>query len=133
MCIRDRYLSQDLLFDPFDLRLGTVRASYLSVNDTLSLSSEVFIPFDTLDMEYYLLLVVDSKNTIWESDEQNNEASLLIKINKTFSSDCAVLSVSSSSGQFYYGEGKLLSKFRHLFLLSWKRLLWWNPTSWPSR
>ena len=106
------YLSQDLLFDPFDLRLGTVRASYLSVNDTLSLSSEVFIPFDTLDMEYYLLLVVDSKNTIWESNEQNNEASLLIKINKTFSSDLAVLSVSSSSGQFYYGEGKLLSKFR---------------------
>lgn len=106
------YLSQDLLFDPFDLRLGTVRATYLSVNDTLSLSSEVFIPFDTLDLEYYLLLVVDSKNTIWESDEQNNEASLLIKINKTFSSDLAVLSVSSSSGQFYYGEGKLLSKFR---------------------
>ena len=106
------YLSQDLLFDPFDLRLGTVRASYLSVNDTLSLSSEVFIPFDTLDMEYYLLLLVDSKNTIWESDEQNNEASLLIKINKSFSSDLAVLSVSSSSGQFYYGDGKLLSKFR---------------------
>lgn len=127
------YLSQDLLFDPFDLRLGTVRASYLSVNDTLSLSSEVFIPFDTLDMEYYLLLLVDSKNTIWESDEQNNEASLLIKINKTSSSDLAVLSVSSSSGQFYYGEGKPLSKLRHLFLLSWKRLLWWNPTLWPSR
>ena len=127
------YLSQDLLFDPFDLRLGTVRASYLSVNDTLSLSSEVFIPFDTLDMEYYLLLLVDSKNTIWESDEQNNEASLLIKINKTFSSDIAVLSVSSSSGEFYYGEGKLLSKFRHLFLLSWKRFLQWNPILWPPR
>ena len=100
------YLSQDLLIDPFDLRLATVRASYLSVNSTLSLSAEVFIPFDTLDSEYYLLLLVDSKNTIWESDEQNNEASLLIKINKTFSSDLAVLSVSSSSGQFYYGEGK---------------------------
>ena len=106
------YLSQDLLIDPFDLRLATVRATYLSVNDTLSLNAEVFIPFDTLDSEYYLLLLVDSKNTIWESDEQNNEAFLLIKINKTFSSDLAVLSVSSSSGQFYYGEGKLLSKFR---------------------
>lgn len=106
------YLSQDLLIDPFDQRLATVRATYLSVNDTLSLSAEVFIPFDTLDSEYYLLLLVDSKNTIWESDEQNNEASLLIKINKTFSSDLAVISVSSSSGQFYYGEGKPLSKFR---------------------
>ena len=106
------YLSQDLLIDPFDLRLATVRASYLSVNNTLSLRAEVFIPFDTLDSQYYLLLLVDSKNTIWESDEQNNEASLLIKINKTFSSDLAVLSVSSSSGQFYYGEGKLLSKFK---------------------
>ncbi|KAJ7392610.1 hypothetical protein OS493_010261 [Desmophyllum pertusum] len=70
----------------------------------MSLSAEVFIPFDTLDSEYYLLLSVDSKNTIWESDEQNNEASLLMKINKTFSSDLAVVSVSSSSGQFYYGE-----------------------------
>lgn len=106
------YLSQDLLIDPFDLRLATVRTTYLSVNNTLSLSAEVFIPFDTLDSEYYLLLLVDSKNTIWESDEQNNEASLLIKINKTFSSDLAVLSVSSSSGQFYYGEGKLENKFR---------------------
>ena len=106
------YLSQDLLIDPFDLRLATVRATYLSVNNTLSLSAEVFIPFDTLDSEYYLLLLVDSKNTVWESDEQNNEASLLIKINKTFSSDLAVLSVSSSGGQFYYGEGKLWSKFR---------------------
>ncbi|KAL9963573.1 hypothetical protein ACROYT_G027096 [Oculina patagonica] len=98
------YLSQDLLIDPFDQRLATVKATYLSVNATLSLSAEVFIPFDTLDSEYYLLLSVDSKNTIWESDEQNNEASLLIKINKTFSSDLAVLSVSSSSGQFYYGD-----------------------------
>ena len=103
------YLSQDLLIDPFDLRLATVRATYLSVNDTLSLSAEIFIPFETLDSEYYLLLLVDSKNTIWESDEQNNEASLLMKINKTFSSDLAVLSVSSSSGQFYYGEGELLN------------------------
>ena len=103
------YLSQDLLIDPFDLRLATVRATFLSVNDTLSLSAEVFIPFDTLDSDYYLLLMVDSKNTIWESDEQNNQASLLMKINKTFSSDLAVLSVSSSSGQFYYGEGKLLN------------------------
>ncbi|XP_068683141.1 uncharacterized protein [Montipora foliosa] len=103
------YLSQDLLFDPFDLRLATVRATYLSVNDTLSLSAEVFIPFDTLDSEYYLLLVVDSKNTIWESDEQNNEASLLIKINKTFRSDLAVVSVSSSSAQFYYGEDVTVS------------------------
>ena len=114
------YLSQDLLIDPFDLRLATVRASYLSVNNTLSLRAEVFIPFDTLDSEYYLLLLVDSQNTIWESDEQNNEASLLIKINKTFSSDLAVLSVSSSSGQFYYGEGKLLSKFK--LTESWERV-----------
>lgn len=115
------YLSQDLLIDPFDLRLTTVRATYLSINKTLPLTAEVFIPFDTLDSEYYLLLLVDSKNTIWESDEQNNEASLLIKINKTFSSDLAVLSVSSSSGQFYYGEGKLLSKFE--LIESWGRVL----------
>ena len=101
------YLSQDLLIDPFDLRLATLRATYLSVNDTLSLRAEVFIPFDTLDSDYYLLLSVDSKNTIWESDEQNNEASLLIKINKTFSSDLAVVSVSSSSEQLCYGEGKI--------------------------
>lgn len=115
------YLSQDLLIDPFDLRLTTIRATYLSINKTLPLTAEVFIPFDTLDSEYYLLLLVDSKNTIWESDEQNNEASLLIKINKTFSSDLAVLSVSSSSGQFYYGEGKLLSKFE--LTESWGRVL----------
>ena len=99
------YLSQDVLIDPFDRRLATVKATYLSVNDTMSLSAEVFIPYDTLDSDYYLLLSVDSKSTIWESDEQNNEAFLLIKINKTFSSDLEVVSVSSSSGQFYYGEG----------------------------
>ena len=99
------YLSQDVLIDPFDRRLATVKATYLSVNNTMSLSAEVFIPFDTLDSDYYLLLSVDSKSTIWESNEQNNEAFLLIKINKTFSSDLAVVSVSSSSGQFYYGEG----------------------------
>ena len=101
------YLSQDLLVDPFDVRLATVRATQLAVNGTISLVAEVFIPFDTLDSDYYLLLSVDSKNTIWESDEQNNEASLLITINKTLSSDLAVVSVSSSGGQFYYGQGNL--------------------------
>jgi len=106
------YLSQDLLFDPFDLRLATVRATYPSVTDTLSLSAEAFILFDTLDSEYYLFLLVDSKNTIWESDEQNNEAFLFIKVKKTFSSNLAVLSVSSSGAPFYYGEGKFLREFR---------------------
>ena len=100
------YLSQDVLIDPFDRKLATVRATNLAVNDTVSLSAEVFIPFDTLDLDYYLLLSVDSKSAIWESDEQNNDAYRLIKINKTFSSDLAVLSVSSSGGEFSYGQGK---------------------------
>ena len=100
------YLSQDVLIDPFDRRLATVRATNLAVNDTVSLSAEVFIPFDTLDLDYYLLLSVDSKSAIWESDEQNNDAYLLIKINKTFSSDLAVLSVSSTGGEFSNGQGK---------------------------
>ena len=100
------YLSQDVLIDPFDRRLATVRATNLAVNDTVSLSAEVFIPFDTLDLDYYLLLSVDSKSAIWESDEQNNDAYRLIKINKTFSSDLAVLSVSSSGGEFSYDQGK---------------------------
>ena len=102
------YLSQDLLVDPFDARLATVRATQLAVNGTLSLSVEVFIPFDTLDLDYYLLLSVDSKNTVWESDEQNNEASQLITINKTLSSDLAVVHVSSSAGQFSYGQGNIM-------------------------
>ena len=100
------YLSQDLLVDPFDVRLATVSAAYLAVNGTVSLTVVVFIPFDTLDTDYYLLLSVDSKNTIWESNEQNNEASLLITINKILSSDLAVVLVSSSGGQFHYGQGK---------------------------
>ena len=100
------YLSQDVLIDPFDRKLASVRATNLAVNDTVSLSAEVFIPFDTLDLDYYLLLSVDSKSAIWESDEQNNDAYRLIKINKTFSSDLAVLSVSSSGGEFSYGQGK---------------------------
>ncbi|XP_022790519.1 uncharacterized protein LOC111330000 [Stylophora pistillata] len=98
------YLSQDVLIDPFDRKLATVRATNLAVNDTVSLSAEVFIPFDTLDSDYYLLLSVDSKSAIWESDELNNDAYHLIKINKTFSSDLAVVSVSSSSGEFSYGQ-----------------------------
>ena len=102
------YLSQDLLVDPFDVKLATVRATQLAINGTLSLSVEVFIPFDTLDLDYYLLLTVDSKNTIWESDEQNNEASQMITINKTLSSDLAVVSVSSSAGQFFYGQGNIM-------------------------
>ena len=100
------YLSQDVLIDPFDRKLATVRATNLAVNDTVSLSAEVFIPFDTLDLDYYLLLSVDSKSAIWESDEQNNDAYRLIKINKTFSSDLAVLSVSSTGGEFSNGQGK---------------------------
>ena len=102
------YLSQDLLVDPFDVRLATVRAVHLAVNGTVSLTVVVFIPFDTLDTDYYLLLSVDSKNTIRESNEQNNEASLLITINKILSSDLAVVVVSSTGGQFRYGEGKNL-------------------------
>ena len=111
------YLSQDLLLDPFDVRLATVKATQLAINGTLSLSVEVFIPFDTFDLDYYLLLSVDSKNTIWESDEQNNEASQLITINKTLSSDLAVLSVSSSAGQFFYGQGNIMYIQIHTRLL----------------
>lgn len=102
------YLSQDLLVDPFDVRLATVRAVHLAVNGTVSLTVVVIIPFDTLDTDYYLLLSVDSKNNIWEYNEQNNEASLLITINKILSSDLAVVLVSSTGGQFRYGEGKNL-------------------------
>lgn len=97
------YFSQDVLIDLFDWRFVIVRVINFVVNDIVFLSVEVFIFFDIFDLDYYLLLLVDSKSVIWESDEQNNDVYWLIKINKIFSSDLVVLFVFLFGGEFFYG------------------------------
>ena len=101
-------LSRDVLVDPFDLKLGSVEFQpKLSRNDTVTKSLKVFIPYDIVSNQYYFILIADSRNDVYEVDGGNNQAVALVKVQETTSTDLAVVSVVTPSGQFQYGTGTI--------------------------
>lgn len=91
------YLSQDILKDPFDLKLFSQSTNVRLMGNTSELLDVVvFIPYDTVGSDYYLLLQVDSGNLVYESNEDNNMAYVLVKIQPTVRTDILVSSVSTA-------------------------------------
>jgi YD repeat-containing protein len=67
----DVFLSQDTIFDPSDIRLGTAfRGGSLAAGQAYSLNGSFRIP--NVDGDFHLIIRSDRNNDILESDEDNN-------------------------------------------------------------
>lgn len=100
-------LSRDSNLDPFDTRLKTVRnprGGGLRSNESYNQSIEVFIPFDLPTSFYYMILIVDSRNDLFEEKVNNNEANFIVFITEAVSSDLVVLGVQVTPASVTYGD-----------------------------
>ena len=92
------YLSDDIVLDPFDRKLDTkLFITQLDINDTTDCSIPVFLPFDLQSKNYFLILVLDLRNEIYESDDNDNTAKLAFTIIEKVSTDIVVLDVEAPS------------------------------------
>ena len=89
------YLSEDVLLDPFDVKLSTlVHSVYLSVNSSYSAIFNFNLPFHMPGKYYYLILKTDNGQTLQDSNVQNNQKTIELKnIATLFSSDLAVVNI----------------------------------------
>ncbi len=100
-------LSQDSEVDPFDTRLKTVsnpQPSFLISNQSYNQSIEVFIPYDLPTSFYYIIIIVDTRNDLFEERDDNNKASLVVFITEAVSTDLTILDVQLSPSSVNYGD-----------------------------
>ncbi|XP_041361873.1 uncharacterized protein LOC121377841 [Gigantopelta aegis] len=100
------YLSRDVLIDPFDIKLKS-RQTTLTMNaqgGTQDVTSNVFIPYDLVSGAYYIIVKVDSRNEVYESDEMNNEAHVLVTLKEMPSTDIEVREVTLSDVSLEFNE-----------------------------
>lgn len=98
-------LSQDAEIDPFDTRLRTVsnpQVGFLRVNESYNQSIEVFIPYDLPTSFYYIFIIVDTRNDLYEEEVDNNEDHFVVFITETVSTDLAILDVRVSPARVTY-------------------------------
>lgn len=92
-------LSQDAELDPFDTRLLTVRnpqSSFLSPNASYNQSVEVFIPYDLPTSFYYIIIIIDVRNDLFEQSDDNNLGNFIVFIREVLSTDISILNVQVS-------------------------------------
>ncbi len=88
------YLSEDVDISPFDIKiLNTELSLSLDVNSTEFIELDLFMPFDIPSADYYVLVHIDSRNDVYETDDENNVAYALATIFESFSTDVAVVAV----------------------------------------
>lgn len=99
-------LSQDAEIDPFDTRLVTVSnpTQALRGNESYNQSVEVFIPYDLPTSFYYIFIIVDSRNDVYEQQEDNNINHSVVFITETISTDISVLGVEVTPSRVNYRE-----------------------------
>lgn len=98
-------LSQDAEIDPFDTRLSTVsnpQLGLLRVNESYNQSVEVFIPYDLPTSFYYIFIIVDTRNDLYEEQADNNEDHFIVFITETVSTDLSILDVRVSPARVTY-------------------------------
>ena len=99
------FLSEDLVLDPFDIRLAVLERSQDSLpSSSFSNIVNANLPFDLTGKVYYLLLKADSGNHIKESKENNNIDSVLLNVLESYATDLAVSSVTVPSNVDYGGS-----------------------------
>ena len=75
------YLSIDGLLDPFDIRLVTeVQSHIMPLNSSYVGFLKFSLPFSLFETKYYLLLKVDNKEIVYDTNKINNIASVLLSI-----------------------------------------------------
>ena len=108
------YLSDDIILDPFDRRLQTnIILTSLEVNKTITSSLSVFLPFDLESKTYFLILVVDIRNEIYESNENDNTAKLALTILERVSTDIAVTAVEAPKSVSFGNDMEVNWKIRN--------------------
>ena len=105
------YLSDDIILDPFDRLLKTQSSLVsLDVNQTVNASVDIFLPLDLVCRNYFLILVVDTLNSIYELDEADNTAYQALTVKESMRSDIAVVDV----------EAPANASFGNKMQVSWK-------------
>ena len=88
------YLSEDIDVDSFDTKiLNTDLFLTLDVKATDNIELEIFMPFDIPSAVYYVIAHMDSRNDVYEINDDNNMAYALATIEEAYSTDVAVISV----------------------------------------
>ena len=100
-------LSEDLVIDPFDVRLASVvQQEELLPGSSTGKRLSAQIPFDLTGRIYYLLLKTDSGNNLKETHEANNLVHIQLNVLQTYSTDLSVSSVTVSPKAVYGGRVK---------------------------
>lgn len=100
-------LSRDSVLDPFDTRLKTVSnpsPRLLRSNESYNHVVEVFIPYDLPTSFYYIIIIVDTRNDLFEQRVDNNNAQFVVSITEAVSTDLALLDVQVSPSSLTYGD-----------------------------
>ena len=98
-------LSHDGEIDPFDIRLITVRnLGMLGQNESYMQTVEVFVPFDLPTSSFYMFILVDTRDDIFESQVNNNRDTFVVNIMETISTDVSVFDVRVTPSSVNYTE-----------------------------
>ncbi|CAC5402582.1 unnamed protein product [Mytilus coruscus] len=98
------YLSDDYRKDAFDLKLRTSYYSKtIAVNETVNDTVSVFLPYDLKSRNYFIIIEVDSGNSVYEFDELDNEFVISMSVEQTLSTDVAVVDVKTAQ-MVSYGD-----------------------------
>ena len=88
------YLSNDVHLDPFDVKLISFPLSFtLEPNNTHQATTEVFLPYETIPADYYLLIQIDSRGDIYEVRKDNNIEYNVLHVEEPSTADIIVLEV----------------------------------------
>ncbi|XP_033106419.1 uncharacterized protein LOC117108507 [Anneissia japonica] len=99
------YLSEDTTIDPFDRTLLSVYTALdVAINETYVVPLEVFMPYDIPSAGYYIIVKIDSRDDMYEINNNNNVASIQVSIVETVSTDIVVVSVQSTPPTVKYND-----------------------------
>ncbi|XP_076095373.1 uncharacterized protein LOC143066264 [Mytilus galloprovincialis] len=108
------YLSEDYLLDAFDLKLKTKYYSEpIALNETVNDTISVILPYDLKSRNYFIIIEVDSGNSVYEMDEVDNEFVISMSIEQTLSTDVAVVDVESTKSVSYGDNLQIRWKLRN--------------------
>ncbi|WAR23257.1 WAPA-like protein, partial [Mya arenaria] len=90
------YLSEDIILDAFDYKLKSeLRLTTLRPNDSVNVNISFILPVDLQTKTYMLAIVCDSRDEIFEVNENDNEFRIDFRLEARLSTDIAVISVNA--------------------------------------
>jgi hypothetical protein len=103
------YLSEDFIVDSFDLKLKSIKRNFqLKPGVTMALNVTIFLPKDLQSKSYFLAIVCDSKDDLFEENEDDNIHRIMFDLIESVSSDILVAKVKTSSVLEYGNDMTIL-------------------------